>query len=387
MNTSSLALLQAPETIVLAAGHGGGDSGATFGNFKERDQAIVIVDRMAALLTARGVSVVIAPHTHDTDVSIPWVNQRYPFGSAWVIEVHRDSASGLGADDASRRCGVYTGTSSRSIEVGAFVRLAMLRHGAHARTWNRLHTQSGHGSLGWIRQTIPAAHLLELGFMEGSNDDAHLTFLARTGAAALYEAFTGHVFADEDTRALGSELVAKKTRSGNPSARSKDAPALVVAPSSGDLLKALATAYRNTDLDAVFKKVKADVRPEDYAELKEATLAQWILESGWASSKLAREALNFGGLKYRKELKPYATEYEYTDWQGETDPYCKFSSIENFILGYWAFIQRDVYRGWTEHTGSAADYIDYLLKCGYTSSNTYQHEVLSLVPKAAVLLG
>ena len=81
-----------------------------------------------------------------------------------------------------------------------------------------------------------------------------------------------------------------------------------------------------------------------------------------------------------------ATEYQYTDWQGETDPYCKFSIIENFILGYWAFIQRDVYRGWTEHTGSAADYIDYLIKCGYTSSSTYQHEVLSLVPKAAVLL-
>ncbi|MFZ4596539.1 MAG: glucosaminidase domain-containing protein, partial [Verrucomicrobiaceae bacterium] len=160
----------------------------------------------------------------------------------------------------------------------------------------------------------------------------------------------------------------------------------VAALSSGELLKALAAAYRETDLTEVFKTVKADVRPEDHAELKEATLAQWILESGWAGSKLAREALNFGGLKYRKELKPYAAEYQYTDWQGETDPYCKFNSIENFILGYWAFIQRDVYHGWTEHTGSAADYIDYLLKCGYTSSSTYQHEVLSLVPKAAVLL-
>ncbi|MFZ4767032.1 MAG: N-acetylmuramoyl-L-alanine amidase, partial [Roseimicrobium sp.] len=194
MNTSSLTLLTAPETLVLAAGHGGGDPGATNGTFKERDEAIVIVDRMAELLRARGVQVVIAPHEDDTDVSIPWVNKRYKFGEAWVIEVHRDSASGLAEDDASRRCGVYTGTSSRSVEVGAFIRQALLRHGAHPKTWNRLHTESRFGSLGWIRQTVPAAHLLELGFMEGKNDDAHMSFLARVGAASLYEAFTGQPF-------------------------------------------------------------------------------------------------------------------------------------------------------------------------------------------------
>ena len=382
MNTSSLSLLLAPETIVLAAGHGGSDSGATFGEFKERDEAIVIVDRMAALLRARGVSVIIAPHEDDTDVTITWVNNRYDFGEAWVIEVHRDSASGLDPDDASRRCGIYTGTSTRSIEVGAFIRQALQRHGANNKTWSRTHTESRFGSLGWIRQTTPAAHLIELGFMEGRNDDDHLNFLARIGAAALYEAFTGLTFEDNVTRSRGREIVARRSRSTSRRTRGKEA----AAAASGELLKQLATAYRDTDLADVFKKVKADVRPEDHAELKEATLAQWILESGWASSKLAREALNFGGLKFRKELKPYATEYSYTDWQGETDPYCKFESVEQFILGYWAFIQRDVYHGWTEHTGSAADYIDYLLKCGYTTSDTYKNEVLSLVPKAAVLL-
>lgn len=379
MNTSSLELLQAPGTIVLAAGHGAGDPGATFGSHKERDQAIVIVDAMAALLKARGVDVVIAPHGDDTDVTISWVNQRYSFGSAWVIEVHRDSASGLSEDDASRRCGVYTGTSSRSIAVGEFIRQSYLRHGAHAHSWNRLHTQSGHGGLGWIRQTTPAAHLLELGFMQGKNNANHLKFLARTGAAVLYEAFTGHSFQDSETKSKSKALAEKKTRGA------KDAPA-GSGPSAGDLLKKLAATYRDTDLAAVFTKLGANVRPEDLAELKETTLAQWILESGWAGSKLAREALNFAGLKYRKELKDYATEYQYTDWQGETDPCCKFASVEKFISGYWRFLQRDVYRGWTEHTGSSAEFISFLLECGYTSSNTYQNHVLSLVPRAAALL-
>ena len=384
MNTSSLELLQAPETLVLAAGHGGGDPGATNGSFKERDQAIVIVDQMAALLGARGVDVVIAPHEDDTDVSIQWVNKKYDFGEAWVIEVHRDSASGLGQDDASRRCGVYTGTSSRSIEVGQFIRQAYLRHGAHANSWSRLHTQSGHGGLGWIRQTRPAAHLLELGFMEGKNDAAHLSFLARLGAAVLYEAFTGRPFEDDGTRSRAVDLVGKKSRSGHKK-RGKGAAA-PAQPSSGELLKSLATAYRDMDMVEVFRKLKADVRAEDIAELKETTLAQWILESGWAGSKLAREALNFAGLKWRNEMTGYATKYEYTDWQGETDPYCKFESVEQFIVGYWRFLQRDVYHGWTEHTGSSEDFVGYLLQQGYTVSNTYLANVLSLVPKAAVLL-
>jgi N-acetylmuramoyl-L-alanine amidase len=380
MNTSSLPLLQQPQTVVLAAGHGGSDTGATNGSHKERDQAIVIVDQMASLLSARGVNTVVAPHSQDTDVTIPWVNQRYRFGDAWVLEIHRDSASGLDLDDASRRCGVYTGTSSRSIQVGAFIRQAFLRHGAHSNTWSRLHTQSRHGGLGWIRQTAPAAHLLELGFMQGRNDDEHLSFLARIAAAAVYEAFTGREF----VVASGNPAAKNASRSLSGVATKKAAP--VASLSSQELLQNLAKTYRNTDLAAVFKKVKADVRPEDFAELKEVTLAQWILESGWAGSKLAREALNFGGLKYRKELKAYCTPYEYTDWQGETDPYCKFDSVENFILGYWAFIQRDVYRGWTEHTGSADEFIGYLLECGYTVSDTYKRNVLSLLPDAARLL-
>ncbi len=376
MKTSSLTLLKAPETLVLAAGHGGSDTGATFGSFKERDEAVTIVDKIAEHLRTRSVKVVVAPHADDTDVTIGWVNRKFSFGEAWVLDVHRDSASGLSEDDASRRCGVYTGVSSRSIEVGEFLRQAYLRHGANGKSWNRLHTGSRFGGLGWIRQTAPAAHLLELGFMEGKNDPAHLSFLARLAAASLYEAFTGHAF--EDGAAPGRPT---RTRGGR-ATRSK-APAV---PSAGELLERLAKTYRDLDLEAVFKKVKAEVRPEDISELKETTLAQWILESGWASSKLSREALNFAGLKWRSEMTGYVTKYEYTDWQGETDPYCKFENLENFIAGYWRFLQRDVYRGWTEHTGSTSDFVSFLLKRGYTVSNTYLPNVLKLVPKAAALL-
>lgn len=175
MRNSSLSLLQDPTVIVLAAGHGGADPGVTHGLHKERDQAIIITDRAAALLRQRDVEVEIAPHGDDLVQSIQWVNTNFGFGDAWVLELHRDSADGLDTEDASRRCGIYYGTSERSRDVGEFVRRSFLLHGAHRNSWARSDTASRHGRLGWVRQTRPASHLLELGSIQGRNDDDHLS--------------------------------------------------------------------------------------------------------------------------------------------------------------------------------------------------------------------
>lgn len=211
MHTSKLSLLQAPERIILAAGHGGNDPGATHGIHKERDQTIRIVDWMAELLRDLGIEVEVAPHSHDTHESIHHVNERYRFGDAWVVEVHRDSASGLSHDDASHRCGVYYGTSAATKEIGNALRDAMQRHGANEKTWARPDTKSHHGSLGWIRQTHQIAHLLELGFMQGRNDEQHLMNLSKIGANSLFEVFTGRLIDGDGT------LVAVSNESDSPS--------------------------------------------------------------------------------------------------------------------------------------------------------------------------
>jgi len=90
-----------------------------------------------------------------------------------------------------------------------------------------------------------------------------------------------------------------------------------------------------------------------YPQLKEVTLAQWMLESGRATSALAKEHYNFGGLKWRPEMAPYATRISFEAHDG-TDFYCKFPTIESFINGYWAFINRAPYTGWEEHADSGA---------------------------------
>lgn len=121
-----------------------------------------------------------------------------------------------------------------------------------------------------------------------------------------------------------------------------------------------------------------------YPELRAVTLAQWMLESGRGTSGLATAHYNFGGLKWRSEMAPYATKVLYLAHDGP-DYYCKFASIENFISGYWAFLNRSPYSGWEEHAKDPADFIGFIGKT-YSGSEAYAAKVLALLPEAEKLL-
>ncbi|TVV72053.1 glucosaminidase domain-containing protein [Sphingomonas solaris] len=92
-----------------------------------------------------------------------------------------------------------------------------------------------------------------------------------------------------------------------------------------DLIERLAAAYRGHALP--------------HPALKPVTLAQWLLESGRGTSALARDHLNFAGLKWRAEMAPFATRVDHAAHDG-ADAYCRFASVEAFIGGYWAFLAR-----------------------------------------------
>jgi hypothetical protein len=134
--------------------------------------------------------------------------------------------------------------------------------------------------------------------------------------------------------------------------------------------ESLITAYRAADIE--------------FPGLKAVSLAQWILESGRGTSKLATEHLNFGGMKYRKEMAGIAEPVTYKAHDGN-DRYCKFRSVEDFIKGYWMFIDRSPYRGWRDHAQSGEDYIRFIGAI-YTPTAGYADTVLRLVPEAANLL-
>lgn len=167
-------------TIILAAGHGAGDSGAASpdGKHNERDQAITIVDFARERLFNLGYYVTVAPHKHDTHESIAWLNKNFRWGQAWAFELHRDSASTIKGNEASFRCGVYHGSSTLSKSLAEQLVDGFKKSGATEKSWARNQNVSRHGRLGWIAQPECLSHLVELGFMEGNNDASHMSVLA-----------------------------------------------------------------------------------------------------------------------------------------------------------------------------------------------------------------
>ena len=114
--------------------------------------------------------------------------------------------------------------------------------------------------------------------------------------------------------------------------------------------------------------------------LKAVTLAQWILESGRGSSALAREHLNFGGLKWRSELLGFATPVAYRAHDG-LDYYCKFDSLDAFIVGYWRFIARTPYEGWEKEADKGPEaFMRFIGPIYNPAGDAYVKQVLALLP-------
>jgi hypothetical protein len=204
MLTSKFEYLRSPNFLTLCAGHGGRDSGAVSRNNVERENNIYTTERIASNLKALGISVYVVPHELDLIGSINHVNSKFKWGQTWAIEIHRDSASGISSETADKRVGVYgfgqyTGQDGQfynedklSMNIARFMRDRMVQLGAEANSWARTDNLASFGRLGWIRDTNPLAHLLELGFVMGDNKE-HLNWLSDLATVAIYEAFTGKI--------------------------------------------------------------------------------------------------------------------------------------------------------------------------------------------------
>lgn len=127
--------------------------------------------------------------------------------------------------------------------------------------------------------------------------------------------------------------------------------------------------------------------PVEAPGLKVVTLAQWALESGFGASDLARKHRNFAGLKFRarvnagREDRPLARPVDYQAHDG-LDTYCAFDSLENFIHGYWAFVDNGpMYEGWRDFADDPAGYVAHLKRGGYAADPDYVRKVLSLLPR------
>lgn len=121
-----------------------------------------------------------------------------------------------------------------------------------------------------------------------------------------------------------------------------------------------------------------------FPNLKAVTLAQWALESGKGTSELAVKHYNFGGLKWRDAMIGYAAKVMVTAHDG-TDAYCAFAGIDEFIKGYWRFLERPVYDGWKDQAHAPEAFIRFI-GAYYCPKPGYADDVLRLLDEATHLL-
>lgn len=120
-----------------------------------------------------------------------------------------------------------------------------------------------------------------------------------------------------------------------------------------------------------------------YPALKPVTLAQWTLESGRGTSRLATRHLNFAGLKWRSEMVGYATPVAYEASDG-LDYYCAFASLDAFIAGYWKFLSRPPYDGWEARAAESPEaFLRFVADVYNPAGALYADRVLALLPEAS----
>lgn len=153
--------------IILAAGHGGGDSGATGQGTNEAAEVIDIVNRAAQKLQADGqVEVVVVPHELNLIDEIAWVNARYnTLNQGYALEVHKNAAvGGHGVE------GWYFHDDADSLHLMANITSAVARTSGLPLRGNQPDTANRWGRLGWVEDTNTAAGLLEAGFITDGGD-------------------------------------------------------------------------------------------------------------------------------------------------------------------------------------------------------------------------
>lgn len=149
--------------VIIAAGHGGGDSGAVAQGTTEANETIDITNRVVELLRADGrISVVHVPNELGLTDTINWINARYKGIETGVsIEVHKNSGGGNGSE-------VWTPSypDSTSIDMAQKVTNALAAATGQPNRGVKQAQNNRWGRLGFCDDTNTYAMLIEAGFID-----------------------------------------------------------------------------------------------------------------------------------------------------------------------------------------------------------------------------
>ena len=121
----------------------------------------------------------------------------------------------------------------------------------------------------------------------------------------------------------------------------------------------------------------------EYPQLKEISLAHWIVESKNGKKHLAKYHNNYANIKWRKEL--FDPNKLCKPCEHGKDSYASFKTVTNFIDGYWKFLGRKQFEKWEQRKDNPELFIKYLYASGYSEEDKTQ-EVINALPQAKKLL-
>ncbi len=144
------------------------------------------------------------------------------------------------------------------------------------------------------------------------------------------------------------------------------------------------------ELRQLYEKLPLDISGLDAdvaASLKGITLAQWALESAWGDSTLATQHYNFAGMKALSEVEPILSQLRAEKTWHEAhdgfDWYLRFGNLEDFIRGYWMFLDRSPYRGWRDMAKrSPHDFLRFISR-KWAQSSGYAEKVIAIERRIA----
>ena len=365
-------------TIYIDPGHGGVDSGASYGGVYEKNLALSVANKLKANLIQLGYQVLM---TRTDDYSVDFKTERSQMANQsnadLFISIHFN-ATGLPSSDAT---GIETYWYQYDPEYQPKINAAMHNDPTRLAESEILANQvqasliSGTGAVNRgvrrdtfavLRETAIPAILVELGFMSNPSDlqkikeDAYQTKLANALAQGI----------DNWYGAVGSK------------------------PTSGTSTQKKSTeqSQMTTSQQSFFNKILPAIQQvsQKNSIVTSVMLAQSILESGWGTSQLATNAYNIFGIKADSSWKGNTYTVQTKEVvNGKTitveKQFRAYKSLLESISDYGSFFTSTAWR--TKNYASFLQATNYetaltsLLASGYATDPAYAEKLKSLIQR------
>ncbi|HEM3682464.1 TPA: N-acetylmuramoyl-L-alanine amidase, partial [Streptococcus suis] len=365
-------------TVYIDPGHGGVDSGASYGGVYEKNLALSVANKLKANLIQLGYQVLM---TRTTDYNVDFKTERSKMANQsnadLFISIHFN-ATGLPSSNAT---GIETYWYQYDPEYQPKINAAMHNDPTRLAESEILANQvqasliSGTGAVNRgvrretfavLRETAIPAILVELGFMDNPSDlqkinqDSYQTKLANALAQGI----------DNWYGAVGSK------------------------PTSGTSTQKKSTqqSQMTTSQQSFFNNILPAIQQVSQKKgiVTSVMLAQPILESGWGTSQLAKNAYNIFGIKADSSWKGNTYTVQTKEVvNGKTitveKQFRAYKSLLESISDYGSFFTSTAWR--TKNYASFLQATNYetaltsLLASGYATDPAYAEKLKSLIQR------